>query len=106
MSLSRNGLVLDAIEVFNLGRKTETEHVTSQNPFLRFAIGSQTYKTETKKHVGAHAVFQDSLRFNATPGDELQVSHPATLSGFTGSNTGCTWCLGHCLCPASIHTTA
>lgn len=74
MSLSRNGLVLDAIEVFNLGRKTETEHVTSQNPFLRFAIGSQTYKTETKKHVGAHAVFQDSLRFNATPGDELQIT--------------------------------
>ena len=73
------GLVIEGIECVNLGRKTESEHVSSQNPFLKFEIESVIHKTETKKHVGSHVFFDDSIRFDALTGDVLTVNIPIIL---------------------------
>lgn len=66
--------MIESISAHNLGRRTETEHVTSQNPFLKFEIGPDVYKTETKKHVGSQVFWNDAVKFSSLNGDVLTVS--------------------------------
>ena len=73
-------LVIESIEVSNLGKRSETEHVSSQNPLLKFEIGKEVYKTETKKHVKTNVQFQDSIRFQKLSGDVLTVIAIAACS--------------------------
>ena len=59
--MASNDLVIEEIEAHNLGRRSATEHVTSQNPFLRFEIGSEVHKSSTKKGVSSHVVYEDEM---------------------------------------------